>query len=234
MHFSTSVRRSSSSLISLTSIILIFLLLFLCTPTTSKKSPFYPGSNCNGGECCRTLSPVAEEGMENIAVALTAYIDHINLTRIYTDNSEIACHDVDNLYNFGNTPQTVCAVLKTRAPMTGAQIKSWAHFIPDHGCRICGSVPMVSVEEGSVQVGELSYDCVVRHCNLPVMHSANANADDNWYWLANKWDPGQVHKPQAWHQGLCGDDGEAGRDRKERRRGVRREEEEEEEEVREW
>ncbi|KAJ6494596.1 Kp4-domain-containing protein [Mycena vulgaris] len=54
----------------------------------------------------------------------------------------------------------VCAFLQNSGGVSGQSIKALAHYIPDHGCNRCGSVPLFFSDANNVANGELTFDFV--------------------------------------------------------------------------
>ncbi|KAJ7054032.1 killer toxin, kp4 [Mycena amicta] len=100
------------------------------------------GINCEGSfKCGGQATNTAETLVENI--------DSIGPNRMYSNGEHIACRD------------NVCAFLQDEEQSrSGEEIKSVAHEIVDHGCKVCGSVPTSS--ENNVAYGELTFNYVDR------------------------------------------------------------------------
>lgn len=101
------------------------------------------GINCRGSAIC----VFEKEG--DIAQRLTNYINNIDENRWYNNGEQIAC-----------AAKNVCAFLQNTDGAPGRNIKGLAHFIPEHGCKICGSVPYFFPGDNNVDNGELTYNVV--------------------------------------------------------------------------
>ena len=98
------------------------------------------GINCRGsGECARDAA----------AMQLTGYINELDPNSWFDDGEKLACVG------------RICAFLQGTSGATGAMIQSIAHFIPEHGCLVCGSVPYYYVGgNNDVRYGQLTYNAV--------------------------------------------------------------------------
>ncbi|KAI9780168.1 MAG: hypothetical protein M1839_007005 [Geoglossum umbratile] len=103
------------------------------------------GINCGGSAYC-TLNGSAN-GYE--AQTLSLFINGVDDNRYYKGGEHIAC-----------TPANICAFLQKTDGARGADIKRLAHYIPDHGCTICGSVPTHYPDDNDVEKGELTFNYV--------------------------------------------------------------------------
>jgi len=79
-------------------------------------------------------------------------INTIPDNRWFRDGEEIAC------YSGGFIATGICAFLQNTKGSWGYQIKAKAHYITDHGCRVCGSVPMLYPQQNNVKKGELTFN----------------------------------------------------------------------------
>ncbi|KAJ5475959.1 hypothetical protein N7475_001688 [Penicillium sp. IBT 31633x] len=59
-----------------------------------------------------------------------------------------------------------CAFLQGTGGTNGGKIKELAHYIPDHGCKMCGSVPYFYPGDNNVANGQLTFNYVDNPCNL--------------------------------------------------------------------
>lgn len=133
MHFSTSHLTALATVLS------------LLTPALGL------GINCRGsGACAFSIS-------SDIAKRLTDYIDGIDPNRWYNNGEHIACatFDADE-----GTVGHICVFLQNTGGAPGQNIRGLAHFIPEHGCRDCGSVPYFFPDDNNVDDGELTYNVV--------------------------------------------------------------------------
>ncbi|KAJ6578591.1 killer toxin [Mycena sp. CBHHK59/15] len=66
----------------------------------------------------------------NSTALLAEYISGINPARVYAAGEQIACS------------ANVCAFVENVHSALRSQIASVAHYIPQHGCAKCGTVPL--------------------------------------------------------------------------------------------
>ncbi|KAK5999180.1 hypothetical protein PT974_01570 [Cladobotryum mycophilum] len=85
------------------------------------------GINCRGSGQC----PFIGSGH---AKQLVGFINGIDPNRWYNNGQPIACEGI------------LCAFLQNTGGAWGRNIKGLAHFITDHGCDNCGSVPYFFLE----------------------------------------------------------------------------------------
>ena len=84
-----------------------------------------------------------------------------NQSRWYDDEELIACAPARGSSFRGG----VCAFLQGTGGATGSQILGLAHYISDHGCLICGSVPFTYPSGNDVSHGELTYIVGPQKCS---------------------------------------------------------------------
>ncbi|KAJ7045077.1 killer toxin [Mycena alexandri] len=98
------------------------------------------GINCEGSIKCG-----GQPG--DTASLLVGDIDGINVERYYTNGEHIACRI------------NICAFLQNQEEqMSGAAIRSAAHDITEHGCKVCGSAP--TKPGNNVADGQLTFNFV--------------------------------------------------------------------------
>ncbi|KAF4770901.1 hypothetical protein HAV15_012315 [Penicillium sp. str.  len=114
------------------------------------------GINCRGSAKCSGLW-----GSDNVASNLKNAIDSIDTNRWYLNGEHIAC--VGNQAGNGGG---YCAFLQGTRGANGGKIKELAHNIPDHGCKMCGSVPYFYPGDNNVADGELTFNYVDNPCNV--------------------------------------------------------------------
>lgn len=105
------------------------------------------GINCRGSiECLRQPNDAAPQ--------LTNLLNGIDPARWYNNGDQIVCIS------------SVCACLQyTEKGASGATIQSLAHYIPEHGCKTCGSVPVFFPSgDNSVWDGELTFNYARNPC----------------------------------------------------------------------
>lgn len=115
-------------------------------------SPIFPlGINCRGATLCKRAN-----GSD--AKRLTEYINGIDQARHYSNGEHIAC------VRFGvglGIKSHVCAFMQGKPEgASGMDILRLAHYIIEHGCRKCGSVPWNFPQANDIRNGQLTYNIV--------------------------------------------------------------------------
>lgn len=104
------------------------------------------GINCEGSSNC---NPSFNSGVWRAeAGELKNLIDRIPDDKWFNNGQKIAC------------VRWICAFLQNTGGAPGRNIKGLAHFIPDHGCTICGSVPYFYPAINDVSQGMLTFNWV--------------------------------------------------------------------------
>ena len=80
--------------------------------------------------------------------SLANAINNIDTGRWYSNGEHIACY------------KRICAFLQGTGGAWGSNIKGLAHFIPEHGCTVCGSVPYYYPGVNDVSQGQLTFNYV--------------------------------------------------------------------------
>jgi hypothetical protein len=124
-------------------LIRLFVIVALLKPASAL------GINCQGSSVCG-----AADG--NVAQDLTNYINGIDQNRRYANGQQIAC--------IPTRAGGYCAFLQNTGGALGRDILRIAHYIPEHGCRTCGSVPYFYPSDNDVSHGELTYNYVDHGC----------------------------------------------------------------------
>jgi hypothetical protein len=119
--------------------------------TTLAISTSATGINCAGSGACA----LAIAG--NSARELSNYINNIDDNRYYQNGEHIACATFSS---DEGTQGHVCAFLQNSNGAPGHSIRALAHYIPDHGCKECGSVPLFYPGDNNVANGELTFNVV--------------------------------------------------------------------------
>ncbi|WQF87897.1 Putative killer toxin Kp4/SMK, killer toxin, Kp4 [Colletotrichum destructivum] len=110
------------------------------------------GINCRGSvRCGGNGQPGNIRGDE--AASLAKWINGIDENRWYNNGQQIAC-----------TSTNICAFLQNTGGAPGRNIKGLAHFIPEHSCKVCGSVPYFYPGINDVSQGELTFNWVTNTC----------------------------------------------------------------------
>ncbi|KAK1238420.1 hypothetical protein MKX07_006566 [Trichoderma sp. CBMAI-0711] len=94
---------------------------------------------------------------------LGTVIKKIDDTRKYENGEDIACIEIDSLNFKGPFKSTLCAWIENYDDdtVTGAAIKAAFQELLDHGCGICGAVPLLYAKGvDDVNKGELNVDLV--------------------------------------------------------------------------
>jgi hypothetical protein len=113
------------------------------------------GINCRGSYSC--------VGARRVAHRLTHSIGAIDRNRWYRNREQIACVSLEG----DESVRWFCAFLQNTGGAPGSKILELAHYIEDHGCRGCGSVPYYFPEgDNNVSRGELTYNSVITPCSL--------------------------------------------------------------------
>lgn len=121
------------------------------------------GVNCRGSGLCTPVINGPVTGNE--AKVLTDWIQGIEAegyqpvvidsNRIYKNGEQIACYQ----------RSSICAFLqKTANGVSGANVRKLAKYIPDHGCKVCGSVQTDFPNSNDVNNGELTFNYVTKPC----------------------------------------------------------------------
>jgi len=108
------------------------------------------GINCRGGACSSTG-----------ARQLTRAIEGIDRNRWFANGEQIACVTFDT----DDSSSSFCAFLQNTGGAWGSRILELAHYLRDHGCKGCGSVPYFYPEDNDVSHGELTYNVVNKPCS---------------------------------------------------------------------
>ncbi|MCJ1463045.1 hypothetical protein MMC07_001649 [Pseudocyphellaria aurata] len=127
-----------------------FLLVALPAILSFASSILARGINCKGGAGCVLLT-------RNTGQDLTDHISAIDPNRHYANGEHIACTHTWT----GFILTTMCAFLQWKPEgASGAEILNVAHWILDHGCVKCGSVPLGFPEDNEETHGMLTYNIV--------------------------------------------------------------------------
>jgi hypothetical protein len=110
------------------------------------------GINCDGSAYCSNVWNTAVNEYE--ADTLTQWIDGVDPNRWYNDGQQIACFFPSHIYAF----------LQNTQGARGSDIQRLAHFVRDHGCTVCGSVPYGYPGDNNVNNGMLTYNYVTQAC----------------------------------------------------------------------
>ncbi|CAG7997024.1 unnamed protein product [Penicillium salamii] len=130
----------------------ILLTLSLTASTTTAL-----GINCRGSGNCNTF------GNGLVAVELASKIIHeIDPNRWYNNGEHIACVGSGNTWTGSGG---FCAFLQNTGGTNGAKLQELAGYIPDHGCKQCGSVPYFFPGDNDVANGELTFNYVSDSCS---------------------------------------------------------------------
>jgi len=116
------------------------------------------GINCRGAPDC---------GSAGASLELTRAIESIDPGRWFANGEQIACITVivTNIDYGGSSPSSTCAFLQNTGGAWGSRILELAHYLQNHGCKRCGSVPYFYPEDNDVSHGELTYNHVRKPCS---------------------------------------------------------------------
>jgi len=113
------------------------------------------GINCRGAGGCGSAGR-----------SLARAIELIDPDRWFANGEQIACVTVTSTsIDSGTTQSSFCAFLQNTGGAWGSRILELAHYLRDHGCKGCGSVPYFYPEDNDVSHGELTYNTVRRPCS---------------------------------------------------------------------
>jgi hypothetical protein len=116
------------------------------------------GINCQGSANCGIFISrhPGLTGAESLRQGITAQVDD---NRWYQNGEQLACVT-------GALCDSICAFLQNTGGLPGNEIKTLAQRIVEHGCTVCGSVP-VFFDQGDNNVdshGELTFNYVSTAC----------------------------------------------------------------------
>src|SRR5262245_27435521 len=100
------------------------------------------GINCKGSLSCNSVGKHTY-----VAKQLTNYTSYIDPNRWYANQEQIACasaavvSDSARLRTRKTQMNWYCAFLQNTNGAWGSKISELTHYIADHGCDVCGSVP---------------------------------------------------------------------------------------------
>ncbi|KAM0335238.1 hypothetical protein ACHAQA_000282 [Verticillium albo-atrum] len=115
------------------------------------------GINCRGSSSCPNVNFMGASG--RLKDMINRYPDNF----WFNDGQQVACATTDR------TPFAICAFLQgTGTGANGAKVKQLAQYIVNHGCNICGSVPLF-YDRGSgyndvAKHGQLTFNYVTKPC----------------------------------------------------------------------
>ncbi|KAL4886885.1 killer toxin [Aspergillus karnatakaensis] len=110
------------------------------------------GINCRGSSNCAQPDAPA-------LINLVALIDNIDPNRWYDNGQQIACQNEAFLQG------AVCAFLQNSGGAPGSSIITLARDLRDHGCAVCGSVPLFFPQgDNNVDDGELTVNWTGNSC----------------------------------------------------------------------
>ncbi|KAJ3539817.1 hypothetical protein NM208_g5331 [Fusarium decemcellulare] len=109
------------------------------------------GINCRGSLNCNLYGA-------NVANDMVNLINGIDSNRWYNNGQQIAC--VTREHDAG----AICAYFQNTGGWQGQKAKELAHYITEHGCLDCGSVPTGYPGSNDVAQGELTFNYVSNPC----------------------------------------------------------------------
>jgi hypothetical protein len=101
---------------------------------------------------------------DSVARNLADFINGIDQERWYQNREQIACDEVDQTTGddtYSSNTKLFCAFLQDTGGAWGSDILRLAHYIPGHGCKVCGSVPYFYPSDNNVEHGELTFNHVL-------------------------------------------------------------------------
>jgi hypothetical protein len=114
------------------------------------------GINCKGSGWCTSAT-------SDVAHCLNELIQTIDSNRWYNNEQHIACCQSDGKFGLPDAEGSVgfCAYLQKSGGAPGSSIKKLGPYIPNHGCKVCGSVPLFYPQgNNNVDDGELTFNMV--------------------------------------------------------------------------
>ncbi|KAK2768239.1 hypothetical protein FQN54_000091 [Arachnomyces sp. PD_36] len=105
------------------------------------------GINCDGsGACAGFNPPEGWAGSHTIDQVVEALKANLQDDREYTEGSQLACVESDG------GPGAICAFIqgtegKSKTSFSGFDIKWLAQALIDHGCKDCGSIPILQSDD---------------------------------------------------------------------------------------
>ncbi|KAJ6576048.1 Kp4-domain-containing protein [Mycena vulgaris] len=103
------------------------------------------GINCQGSRLC-------DGNAFDTSSQLVEYINQASDGTWFNNGQHIACVN------------SICAFLQNSNGAPGSSVKALAHYIPDHNCKVCGSVPLFYPNDNNVANGELTFNAVSNPC----------------------------------------------------------------------
>lgn len=103
-----------------------FTLTFITTTVITASIAAGQGINCNGSSQCGITGGRSAD--------ILAAVQNIDTGRTYQNGEKIACTDKLGV--------GICAFLQGTGGITGDLIKTLVQDLVNHGCKVCGSVPV--------------------------------------------------------------------------------------------
>ncbi|KAL5341312.1 killer toxin [Aspergillus crustosus] len=125
--------------------------LALLAALTSTTEVLGLGINCRGSSNC--TAPDAPD-----LIDLVPLIDQINPSRWYNNGQQIA------YLNENVDDGAFCAFLQNSGGAPASSIITLARGLRDHGCGLCGSMPLFFPDDNNVDDGELTVNFVSGSC----------------------------------------------------------------------
>lgn len=113
--------------------------------------PMALGINCRGSAQCNLSPAIPDAALDEIL----GYANSLDPNRWYENGNHIIC------VNKGSTFDGVCVFLQDTQGEHGYQIKPLLQSLRDHGCKACGSVPVVFPSSNDPSSGILTVNYVV-------------------------------------------------------------------------
>ncbi|KAI8663272.1 hypothetical protein FSOLCH5_008426 [Fusarium solani] len=109
------------------------------------------GINCRGSANCMLYGANVSKDMVNL-------LNGVDPNRWYNNGQQIAC------VTRQNDAGAICAFFQNTGGWQGQKAKELAHYITEHGCLACGSVPTGFPGSNDVAQGELTFNYVSNPC----------------------------------------------------------------------
>ncbi|KAL6871756.1 killer toxin [Trichoderma longibrachiatum] len=130
---------------------------FIAVAIAAANSAVGLGINCHGDTKCG-IAYLSGGRLSQLGTV----IKKIDDTRKYENGDDIACVEIDSVNFKGPFKSTLCAWIENYDDtVTGAEIKAAFQELLDHGCAICGAVPLLYAKGvDDINKGELNVDLV--------------------------------------------------------------------------
>lgn len=130
---------------------------FIAVAAAAAQSVAGLGINCHGDMLCG-IAYISGGRLEH----LTDVFNKLDDKRTYDNGEDVACIEIDSLNFSGSFKSTLCAYIQnSKGNVSGATLKGVFKELQDHGCAICGSVPLLYAKgDDDINHGELTINLV--------------------------------------------------------------------------